>query len=576
MAGVADILARATEAEAFGKPDEAAALYRAVLAKFPKHKAARENLARIAAKLAPNLDPFLQKGMFEQVLALGAPHADVPEVANTMGIAAAQLDRPKEALGHFARALSTAPKYPQALVNRASVYRSLGQNKAALADAEAAAALVPDQPDVLVNLALSQEAAGQPEEALATYEATLALAPDHAGAHIGLCLSLERASDIPALAEALEAATQAVGEAPALTYLRAELHWRQGEAKAALALCQSLAPDDLPPGLAPRLHQLHGRAADDVGEPAEAFASFTAMNARLEKTALYGPGPANPYAKRLTALARTLPNATPWTQEANSEDKGGIAPIFLVGFPRSGTTLTDTLLRGHPDLALVEEAPFVSDMATSLGDPRSWTALAKLSSAKRSKARGQFRAAFETALGAPLGPRRPVDKMPLNLGEAALIQRVFPEAQFILVLRHPADCVLSCYMQAFRSSAAMDLMLRLESAAALYDQVMGIWSETAARLELSVLTLRFEDLTQNPEAAARHLCAGLGLPFAPAMLDTERTAKTRARIKTPSYRQVTEAIHTRPVDRWRRYEAQLAPIMPILSPWIAKWGYGGA
>jgi hypothetical protein len=169
--------------------------------------------------------------------------------------------------------------------------------------------------------------------------------------------------------------------------------------------------------------------------------------------------------------------------------------------------------------------------------------------------------------------RTVIDKLPLNIISAGLIHRVFPDATFILAMRHPCDCVLSCYMQSFQLNDAMASFLDLESSATLYDRVMRLWSAYRNVLPLDVQEVRYEDLIDDLEATARPVLAFLGLEWNDALLDYRETALARGRINTPSYNQVTEKLHRQAAGRWENYRAQLDPVYPLLDSWAKTWGY---
>jgi hypothetical protein len=143
----------------------------------------------------------------------------------------------------------------------------------------------------------------------------------------------------------------------------------------------------------------------------------------------------------------------------------------------------------------------------------------------------------------------------------------------IFAQRHPCDSVLSAFMQSFVMNDAMASFLTVEDAADLYDAVMSGWFAIRERFDLNVHTVRYERLVEDPEAELRPLVEFLGLEWDNRMLAHTRTAKERGTIITPSYDQVTEPLSTRSVGRWKRYRAQLEPVLPVLLPWAERLGY---
>jgi len=149
-----------------------------------------------------------------------------------------------------------------------------------------------------------------------------------------------------------------------------------------------------------------------------------------------------------------------------------------------------------------------------------------------------------------------------------LIKRVFPDAKIIFALRDPRDVVLSCYQQRFAINVGMAQFLELDRAGAYYGQVMSLFELCRERLGLDLHQVRYEDVVGDLESAARALCAFLGVPFEPGMLNYRETALSRE-IATPSARQVIEPLYNRSIGRWRRYEEELKPVLPELGVWAA-------
>ena len=165
-----------------------------------------------------------------------------------------------------------------------------------------------------------------------------------------------------------------------------------------------------------------------------------------------------------------------------------------------------------------------------------------------------------------------VDKLPLNIIFLPLIRRVFPGAKVLFALRDPRDVVLSCFQQRFGMNAAMVQFLELNAAAAYYDKVMSLGVLCRERSGLAVHEVRYEDVVADLETVARGVTAFLGLPFEEAMLSPSAAALKR-NINTPSVRQVVQPIYSRSVARWKKYEAQLAPVLPVLTSWAERLGY---
>ena len=159
------------------------------------------------------------------------------------------------------------------------------------------------------------------------------------------------------------------------------------------------------------------------------------------------------------------------------------------------------------------------------------------------------------------------------MGEAGFIHRLFPAAKFILVLRHPCDCVLSCFMQQFALNDAMANFATIEESANLYNEVMSLWQVYCDKLPLEVHTVKYEDVIADTRGTIEPLLSYLGVPWSDNILDYRKTAASRENINTPSYSQVTEKLYSTAAGRWTRYADQMEDVLPVLAPWIEKFGY---
>jgi tetratricopeptide (TPR) repeat protein len=249
------------------------------------------------------------------------------------------------------------------------------------------------------------------------------------------------------------------------------------------------------------------------------------------------------------------------------------SPIFIVGFPRSGTTLLEQVLDAHPLLQSMDEQPF---LVRALGEVtnrgvRYPTELGKLPREVLDDIRTHY---WERARKrARLDPsRRLVDKNPLNLVLLPLIRRLFPNARIIVAIRHPFDTVLSCFLQHFRSDLAL-VCRDLNTLAEAYSRAFGFWYAQWPLLRPCSYELKYEQLTADFEAEVRKLSDFLELPWDDAMLAPGQHARAKGFISTPSYAQVIEPVSNRSVGRWKHYEAHFSKAAPILKPWIERWGY---
>ena len=397
----------------------------------------------------------------------------------------------------------------------------------------------------------------------AAYRKALTLAPLPAVRH-ELGLLLERTNQLDALGRLLDdAAAEGIPkeEMADLWALRA---LRSGDIEEALRFAETMDVRRDPY----RLYALKAKIADLANRPAEAFAAATAMNRSVEHKEMWRAR-GREYREELRAREQAM---SCWLSEFRPLPKSSRrSPAFLVGFPRSGTTLSEIFLRGHPDVRILEEIPLVEAAAQSLGG------IARLDSATAEQletARVRYFAALDEHID-PSFDGLIVDKQAFNMLNLPLIAGLFPDAPIIFAQRHPCDCVLSAFMQGFVPNNAMASFMELDDAADLYDAAMRVFTLAGDQLSLPVHKLVYERLITDPAGVLHPLTDFLGLEWRPELLNHRDTAARRSAIKTPSYASVSQPLSQQPAGRWRRYEAQLAPVLPVLLPWAKRLGYDG-
>lgn len=253
------------------------------------------------------------------------------------------------------------------------------------------------------------------------------------------------------------------------------------------------------------------------------------------------------------------------------------APIFFVGFPRSGTTLVEQILRQHPRLISTGESAVLETLLAKIPQkskqPKRFPAsLDDLDADDMLKLRKAY---FEqvTKLNIELTDDQIlVDKLPLNIALLPLVARIFPDAQVLVALRDPRDVCLSCFMQSFSLNTAMVCFLDLQTTAQAYARVMGLWQHYKQQLGLHWHEYRYEDLVENFAAITQGIFDFLELDYPENAVDYYRATTDNALI-TPSYQDVAKPVYQRATARWRNYQSQLETITPLLAPFIEAFGY---
>ena len=378
-----------------------------------------------------------------------------------------------------------------------------------------------------------------------------------------LALLLERTSRMDALKSLLDDAEGLGILRERLGYPAAAIALREGNAGEAKRLLELESPNTD----AVRWHRLMAKILDATGDHAGAFEAASQMNRSVQAFNAWVQKGAD-YCGRIRDLADTV--TSHWAGKLSPlKPASRRSPAFLVGFPRSGTTLLDTFLMGHPDTEVLEEFHMLGAAENVLGNV-AW--LPERTPAQLEQARRAYFAELDRHVDRDF-PGLIVDKLPLNMLGLPVIHSLFPDAKIIFAQRHPCGCVLSGFMQSFRLNDAMACFLTIEGSAELYDVAMRMFTASREALPVAVHTLVYEQLVADPEAALQPLIEFLGLEWRPELLDHRSTAKARGTIITPSYDQVVQPLSKTPSGRWRRYGEQMAPALPVLLPWAERLGY---
>jgi len=249
-------------------------------------------------------------------------------------------------------------------------------------------------------------------------------------------------------------------------------------------------------------------------------------------------------------------------------------PIFLIGFPRSGTTLLDTILRTNSSVEVIEEKPILRNFLIILEKKTNndFRNLNKLNQNYINEMQNVYFSEREKYLQ-NRNAKVVIDKMPLNIIHIAEILRFFPNAKFIFALRNPYDCVLSCFMQQFQLNPAMKNFLSLESSAYLYNLVMKLWKIYSKIFKINCHFIKYEETVLNFEKTTKDLFEFLGLNWSNEVNNFFITARKREFINTPSYDQVTSPLYSKSLNRWKNYEKYFDSIKNTLDFWVNEFNY---
>lgn len=551
------------------------------IALAPDDKAARSNLATLLAETGRETEALVlardhggthrlarlagylhqQAGaLAEAASSYAAALAARPEDAetwNNLGNVRAALGDPMGAAVAFDTAIARGLSHPSAFLALCRALRGFERRHDRLAAAREGYARFPGERELALEYALALAADGQFDPAEAELRRLVAEETAFGPAHVELGLLLENLNRLDELDAHVEAARSQGWDGGELAFLRAWSLRRRDRFEEAALEAERIAPSVSPI----RAAQLRAEVADRLGKADEAFAWFEAMN---QAAAAEFPPPAKPSFRADVIAASALP-FPPRTDNGTGAGEAR-DPVFIVGFPRSGTTLLDTLMMAMPQLTVLEEQPMLAlarsrfpDLATTI-DPM-----------RRDAARQLYRE--QAGQCGAVADRWLVDKNPLHMAHMREIHALFPDAAIVLVERHPCDVVLSCFMANFVLNHAMRSFTSIEEAAATYDAVFTAWEQACAALPLKVHRVRYERMVTDLAGEMRPLLEFLDLPWRDEVLDNRGLAQTRGHVRTASYAQIGQPIYDRARERWRRYRPHLEPVLPVLAPWVERLGY---
>ena len=487
-----------------------------------------------------------------------------PEIRMNYASTLRDLGRRDEAEAIFRQVAAEFPDNPLPLRELHMLLKDASRDQEALEAIEAAVARDPRNVDLLADKATHLAAIQKMNEAEAVYRQVLEIDPANERGYVGIALVHEltnRTSELAALADKAE--KRGIGNA--VNLIRAFHFFRMKQFGSGLAALER-APEDLEP-----VRQLHlrGQLLEGAGRYDQAFTAFIDMNE------MFRNDPARPeerganYREMIRGFySKATQNwAGKWRAEETADSRP--PPVFLVGFPRSGTTLLDTMLMSHPQVEVLEEEP---PLRTAMQLLPSFADLPTLLDEDIRAARDLY---FDTvATLREIAPGKLlVDKNPLTMNLLPFVRRMFPQARVILALRQPCDVVLSCFMSNFRLNEGMSSFVRLDTAAELYDLSFSYYEHVQRLMPLPTHVVKYENIVADRARELRDLFDFLGLDWHDAVLDHQKTALSRGRIKTASYAQVVEPIYTRSAGRWQHYRKHLEPVLPVLEPWAKKFGY---
>lgn len=515
-----------------------------------------------------------------------APTAAQPHM--NLGILLGGLGREEEALVHARRAVELAPDSADTRFNLGKLLHQMDLLEEAEAEYRAALRLVPENAHFMNNLALLLDMLLRPQEALEWAERAAAAAGDAVGEiHENLVRANIAQGRFAEARERLEGFLARAPGHPGMRLLMADIAVREGRFADAKDIYQTMLDAD--PGSARALRGMAragkirlgdplvalmqdaagretadlddrvdlffalGKAHDDVGDPDAAFGFYAQGNALKNTRCHYDPAAYEDY------VSAVIEAFTPEFFAARADwGSDSDRPTLILGMPRSGTTLVEQILSSHPDVTAGDELPDFNLIERMVkrrhGYPQQLASLPR-------EALGEFIDLYLAHLER-IDPaaRHVTDKLPGNSQRLGLIALLFPKARVIHCRRDPVDTCLSIYFQNF--GGQHDYAYDLRALGHFYRQYQRLMAHWAAAAPMPILEVVYEDVVADHEAQGRRMIEHLGLEWHPAMAAFHTNTRT---VSTASVWQVRQPIYKGSVERWRKYEAHIGPLLEALG-----------
>ncbi len=512
-------MALAAEHQKEGRLEEAERIYRRVLRDNPRNVDALRLLAQIAS---------------------GAGHVDDAERL-------------------LQEALRIAPDFMLAILDLGQLYKEEDRHAEAIACFDRAIALEPSRFRAHFQRAATLARASFTPEAVAAYRHCLELRPTHAGAMLGLGHVLKAAGDFAGAVSSYEESRRRAPESGETYWSLANLKTYRFDDDTVAEMEKRMAADGISAQSQVNFLFALGKAYEDRGDHQRAWQRYRQGNELQRSQVSYDPVQTESLNDRILATfdAEFLASR----RDAGDPDP---APIFILGLPRSGSTLLEQVLASHSAVEGTAELPYVGRLATSLGRHRApgirYPEVVREIDPARLAALGAEYLALARMHRRTDAPRF-IDKMPNNFPNIGLIALMLPNARIVDARRNPLDACLSCYRQLF--AKGQNFTYDLTEIGEYYLQYQRMMDHWHAVMPGRVLTVQYEEVVSDFETQARRLLEFCGLPWEDACL---RFYESERPVRTPSAEQVRQPIYDRSVGHWRHYEGHLGELIDVIAP----------
>ena len=527
--------------------EDAIDCYQKAIAIDPRFPASHNNLGIALKELGRPQEAMLYH---QQAIAIMPSYA---EAHSSLGNALQALGRPNEALTHHEKALAMRPDYAEAHSNLGNALKELGRTDEAIAHYKQAVTIQPHFAMAHYNLGIALDEQGQPEEAASSYEQALVINPDYAEAHHNLANALD---ELGRRDDAVSHYKRAIAIKPDYAEAHRNLARIRPDQTEVPAIEELLQSPSLSETDAIHCHFALGNIYHKAKSFDKAFEHYETGNVLKRKAISYRSENFTTHVDRLINVY-----SKNYFQETVSSGSESELPVFIVGMPRSGTTLVEQIVSSHARVHGAGEQATLGQFERSI--------------AKQFEASAPYPECMPQCFGSIIpeyaekylkelssythDAQRITDKMPDNFLRVGLIKTLFPKARIIHCQRNALDTCTSNFLNYFATGNAYSFDLEELGHYYLdYERLMAHWLSVFSS---EILNVRYEELVMNQEKISRQMVVYLGLEWDERCLEFHKSERA---VHNFSSMQVRQQIYTHSIDRWKDYENQLAPLLEIL------------
>lgn len=491
-------------------------------------------------------------------------------VFSNFGALSKQMGKINEAINLYKRAISAFPNDEISYSNLGSLFLDLGELQQAELYTRKALQINPDSAASNCNLGNILKDLSRVDKAEFYLKRSIEIQPNLSEAYFSLLSLYESTNQLIKLNNFINDHINNDVVKNEIFLFRARLYFRNKEYKKSKSIMQAISSDwiNKSDGNRKSLYWNFLAFIEDKNRNYDnAFQYFRKSKLHFG----YNKYDAESYNNKIQLYKNNIINSKNINKENTNFDDKNL--VFLIGFPRSGTTLLDSILRSHPSVDVLEEKPLISILEKLIINKFD-TGLDDIYSLSMNNILELRKTYFDLQNELLVSKKDLViDKLPLHTISLPLINLLFPSCKIIFAHRHPYDTVLSCFQQAFKPNPAMANLVNLQLASRLYDQVMDAWEEYTNTLFLNTITSKYENLVHDFDSQMKDMIDFLDLDWSDNLRNFNLTAQNRIKISTPSSYQVIEPIYTSSIGKWRNYKKYFDGCHQYLSKWNSYFDY---